>query len=294
MSSHPAERTLSAIARAITYIEAHLRDDVTVADMAAAAGYSLYHFIRTFDQAVFHTPYNYLMRRRISEAARALIDTRRRVIDIAFDYRFNNHETFSRAFKRCFGLQPVQWRERGVVPDGVLMPALTLPYLQHIHRPDFQRPQVCEKPERLLVGLMAPLPENDSQGIARLWASLRQLGKAYWGETAAGRQISVTLYMENGETFFMAGYEVASVDAGPPMLAALRLPAGKYVSVCHRGPVSEVPFTGAYLLHTWLPKASLSPARPLAVYAYEESRCWEVGLPVYADSREAGDKKHGA
>jgi AraC family transcriptional regulator len=109
---------IASICWAIDFVEAHLKEEITVADMADSAGYSLYHFCRTFNGLVHHTPYDYLMRRRLSESARELIRTDKRIIDIAFDYRFNSPETYSRAFKRMFGLQPSQWKEQGrLVPD---------------------------------------------------------------------------------------------------------------------------------------------------------------------------------
>ena len=91
---------LQAICAAIQFIESHLCDPITVADAAAAAGYSLYHFIRSFNQMVQHTPYDYLMRRRLAVAACELLETERRVIDIALYFQFNNHETFTRGFRR--------------------------------------------------------------------------------------------------------------------------------------------------------------------------------------------------
>ena len=40
--------SLAAICRALDFVEANLREEIAVADMADAAGYSLYHFCRTF------------------------------------------------------------------------------------------------------------------------------------------------------------------------------------------------------------------------------------------------------
>lgn len=269
-----SEGSLSAIFQAIEYTEAHLREEITVADMAAAAGYSLYHFIRVFDQVVARTPYDYLMRRRISEAARDLLDTRRRVIDIALDYRFNNHETFSRAFKRCFSLQPVQWRERGFIPYGVLMPALSLSYIRHIHHPDLQRPQVIEMPARILAGLMTPL-KGDPAAIQNLWASL----DAFQGVKTAPR-LALTSHAENGEMFYLAGREIASLDALSPFLAAQILPAGKYVCMAHPGPSGDNSFTFDYLLHTWLPKNGLFAALPIEICTWEDENHIVASLPV--------------
>ena len=162
---------LAAIYTALEFIEGHLRKDVTVADIAAAAGYSLYHFIRTFNQAVHHTPYNYLIRRRLSEASRELIISQRHILDIAFDYQFNNPETFSRAFKRMFGMQPSQWRSRGFTPYRSLLPALSLDYLAHINQRGISHPKIVEIKTTHLIGLMSQGQEN----VSRLWQDLKQI-----------------------------------------------------------------------------------------------------------------------
>ena len=64
----------AVIARAIDYIEAHLQEDISVADMAASVSYSLFHFCRMFNEATHQTPYDYMIRRRLTEAARALLE----------------------------------------------------------------------------------------------------------------------------------------------------------------------------------------------------------------------------
>ena len=149
---------IQAINAAIQFIESHLLESITVADIAAAAGYSLYHFIRTFNQTVRHTPYDYLMRRRLSLAASQLLETERRVIDIALDAQFNNHETFTRAFGRVFGISPTSWRERGFADHRLLMPRLEGDYLAYLNAPAFEPPSLTSlEGEIILAGLMTPL-----------------------------------------------------------------------------------------------------------------------------------------
>jgi AraC-like DNA-binding protein len=131
---------LEPIHMALGFIEENLQNAISVGDIAASAGYSLYYFIRRFNQSVHHSPYDYLMRRRLSEAARELLATDRRILDIALDYCFHNHETFSRAFKRMFDVQPNQWRTNSTTHDCVLLPALTREYVAHINRRDFLPP----------------------------------------------------------------------------------------------------------------------------------------------------------
>ena len=83
---------LVSIAKAIDYVEESLRQPITVADMAGSASYSVYHFCRMFNQVTHHPPYDYLMRRRLSESASALLRSDRKIIDIALEYQFNNPE----------------------------------------------------------------------------------------------------------------------------------------------------------------------------------------------------------
>ena len=131
---------ITAIYSAIEFIEKHLRDEISVGDIATSAGYSLYHFIRVFNQIVHHSPYDYLMRRRLSEAALELLTSERRIIDISLDYCFQNHETFSRAFKRMFAIQPSQWRLKESAQNRLLLPCLTMEYLKHINEENFLFP----------------------------------------------------------------------------------------------------------------------------------------------------------
>lgn len=281
-------RDLRPIHAALVFIESRLQEEVTVAEIAEAAGYSLYHFIRVFNQAVQHTPYDYLMRRRLSAAAQELQSSDRRVYDIALDYCFNNHETFSRAFKRLFGMQPVQWREHGIIPRRSLMPTLSYEYLQHINAPKFQRPRRMVSPECRLVGLMAPLAAPP-QASARLWQDLGQVAPACRWENGPQNYFGVTAFLdEQGErAYYLAACEQEAGKPTVPMLADQRLPAGDYLCIVHFAPLADVPLTLTYLYHTWLPKARLELAYPLEIVAFGNQPPWEelpeqveVWLPV--------------
>ena len=255
---------LSPILAAIEFTENHLRDEISVADIAVAAGYSLYHFIRTFNQTVHHSPYDYLMRRRLSEAAREILASDRRIIDISVDFCFRSHETFSRAFKRMFSLTPSQWRTLRKIPRRALMPKLTPAYLEHINRGNFLRPGVVERKEAILAGLV--WGGNPSPG---LWQSLRQtlLESGIALPQAERNSYRVSTYSSNSEggSFFLAGIEIESPKNIPPTLVVQTIPAGTYVRFTHKGPAAALALTLDYIYHTWLPKSDLRLAHPLEV-----------------------------
>ena len=90
-----------------------MKEELSVLDMANSAHYSLYHFVRLFQSVTGYSPKTYLQQRRLSEALKELKNTDKKIIEIAFDYQFNSHEAFTRAFKKQFGVNPKQ------IKDGI-------------------------------------------------------------------------------------------------------------------------------------------------------------------------------
>jgi AraC family transcriptional regulator len=257
---------LQAISLAIEYLEGHLQEPITVADLAGAAGYSLYHFIRTFNQTVQHTPYDYLMRRRLSEAARALLLNDRRVIDVAFDYQFNNHETFTRAFGRVFGMPPSHWRERNYADPRLLMPSLDRDDLEFINALDFAAPELVVLDEITLAGLMTPIGGN-LEDVATLWQNFRAVLRVtslnsgapdFWG-------IRTQPQIAAGGSFYFAAVKIPAMGTTPGVFVSKTLPAGDYVSLTLKGPTPNLAAARKYLYHTFIAKLSFVPGDPLEI-----------------------------
>lgn len=55
----------------VDFIEAQLQEDLSVAELSRRAGYSLYHFFRLSQGVTGYSPKEYIIRRRITEAAKA-------------------------------------------------------------------------------------------------------------------------------------------------------------------------------------------------------------------------------
>jgi AraC family transcriptional regulator len=291
---------LTLIARAVDTIEGHLRSAISVADMAGTVSFSLYHFCRIFNQATHHTPYDYLMRRRLSEAARALLQTEDRILDIALDYQFNSHETFSRAFKRVFGLQPSQWRKEGRPDPWRLMPRLTLAHLEHLHKGDYLKAVVRDREAFQLAGLMTLVqPGPDAAGaVAGLWSLAADELARLEARPAGSRHYGLACYQEGWEErgfLYLAGAEVempggagrpsgagqptTEPGAGPAeahaaesvratALAVKAVPALTCACFVHKGRRRDLPLTLDYVFHTWLPKSGRALALPWVIEGY--------------------------
>lgn len=99
------------IRSAVAYIERHLTDDVDFDDVARHTAVSRFHLHRVFQQQLGFSAASYLRERRLARAAADLLHTNKRILDIALEYRFAGQDSFTRTFKRIYGMTPHQYRK---------------------------------------------------------------------------------------------------------------------------------------------------------------------------------------
>jgi AraC family transcriptional regulator len=95
----------------VEYVEEHLGTGLSLAQMAAVARLSAYHFARQFKAATGLPPHQYVLARRV-ERARQLLQGRTdlSLADVAASAGFSDQSQFSRHFKRLVGVTPGQFR----------------------------------------------------------------------------------------------------------------------------------------------------------------------------------------
>ena len=80
------------------YIDTHLDEPLTLAVLAGEAGYSKYHLSRLFVHVTGQSLHSYIQRRRLTEAARLLIQTDQPILEIALAVGYETQRSFSSAF----------------------------------------------------------------------------------------------------------------------------------------------------------------------------------------------------
>jgi AraC family transcriptional regulator len=98
--------------RAIDYIEAHLGEKMSLAEVASASGLSRMHFAALFRASTGLRPLKYVQRRRIEHAQATLANSSMPVVDVALSVGFQSQAHFSTVFKQLVGETPVRWRQR--------------------------------------------------------------------------------------------------------------------------------------------------------------------------------------
>jgi AraC-like DNA-binding protein len=100
------------VLKAREYIEKHKTEEMALADVAKAAGASVFHFCKVFHKATGLKFTDYVARVRLEDARNRLLNPNLRVSEIAYDVGFQSLTQFNRTFKRVFGQSPSEFRAR--------------------------------------------------------------------------------------------------------------------------------------------------------------------------------------
>ncbi|MDF2889970.1 MAG: AraC family transcriptional regulator [Clostridia bacterium] len=152
---------INAVQRMQDYIEQHITEPITLHMIAQAAGYSPWHSARIFKELLGKTLFEYIRALRLSHAAVRLRDNNdEKIIDIAFDFVFDSHEGFTRAFSKQFGVTPHYYSKK-TPPIKLFMPNRIRGYYLTLQKGDdrmIEKPktntvfvQVVDRPARRLI-----------------------------------------------------------------------------------------------------------------------------------------------
>ena len=248
---------------AILHIEANLSEEIDLPEVAEQAGYSVFHFGRIFQGVTGETVMDYVRKRRLTEAAKALVQTNRRILDIALDWQYDSHEAFTRAFKRAYGVTPGIFRRRRVfVP--LRMP-LSLADIQPLGtKGEPMETRIINLPAMRVIG-MAYVGKNENEEIHSLWDVFIPRIREVQGRIHPGVTLGVCGDARDDGSFrYVAGCEVDADAPVPDGMTTFNVPAATYVLVTQRGVLSDeqhgLRAAVNYVYREWLPQSGYQRA----------------------------------
>jgi AraC-like DNA-binding protein len=99
-----------AMRRVREYVDAHLGESMDLAELAAVAGLSVFHFARQFKQTAGVTPHSYLIQRRVERAQDMLARTDLALSEVAVATGFSDQSHLARHFRQMLGTTPREFR----------------------------------------------------------------------------------------------------------------------------------------------------------------------------------------
>ena len=104
---------VTSIHQAIQYIEEHLREELTIQEIAQQTALSPFYFQKGFAMLCGMTVGDYIRQRRLSAAGLEVLTTDRKIIDIALEFGYDSPDSFTKAFTRFHSLTPTALRKSG-------------------------------------------------------------------------------------------------------------------------------------------------------------------------------------
>jgi len=167
-ASLAGQRIADPLERAMAYVEDHAFEPLSLADLAAVAGLSPYHFGREFSARYGLTPMAFVRARRLGLAAKTLATPNPpSLVCLAFDAGFESQEGFTRAFKRAFGVSPGRYRRGAALPSETVAMTDARSAVRLA-----QEPAPVKKPALRVAGPSAVFGEDNKAGIPMLWPKL--------------------------------------------------------------------------------------------------------------------------
>jgi len=248
---------MTPVGKALWFIESHLGTELTLDDIAAAAGVTRYHVTRAFGAATGRSVMRYVRERRLSRAALLLREGAPDILAVALDAGYGSHEAFTRAFRDHFAATPEAVRaQRSLDRCRFVEPiAMTETILADLAPPRFETVAPMT-----IAGLRERYSCESSKAIPSQWLRLQPyLGHVdgQRGKVAYGVRFNPD---DDGDFDYLCGVEVADLDRLPQGFSHVRIPRQLYAVFAHGGHISTIRSVVTSIWSHWLPESGLETA----------------------------------
>ncbi|MEN1760347.1 AraC family transcriptional regulator [Anoxynatronum sibiricum] len=244
------------ILQSIQIIETNLRSKISVLDISKDLGFSFYYYSRLFKSITGHSPKSYILARKITESARELMATDKRIIDIALDYGFGSAEAYTRAFFKMMRQNPSDMRREGIADRRLLLQPITERTLKKNEHVLDKEPEIVFLEDIKLVGIPFYYDLSLKNDLSEQWSMLTENLTAIPSLKKPLEFYQMQFWFPDQDTdslFFYVAVAVSEIDRIPIQLTAKIIPAQTYYKFRHKGLANQVGHTYRYIYEEWLP-----------------------------------------
>ena len=111
---------IQSVCKVILYIEQNYNDNLTLEELSKIASFSKYHFHRIFKSIVGENLSDYIRRVRL-QSTTLKFKTNQKITEIALSSGYETNASFSKAFKKHFGITPKEFSQNAKIKKGLKM-----------------------------------------------------------------------------------------------------------------------------------------------------------------------------
>lgn len=229
------QEQIEAVQRMQEYIEKHLRENISFADVAKASLFSPWHARRLFLEYTGVTPSEYIRKLRLKQSALKLRDEDVNILDVALDSGFGSVDGYQRAFRKEFGCNPSAYAA-DPIPLRLFTPyGVKFRYMEREEATMGARNvfiQVIDKPKRKVI-------IKRGKTATEYMKYCEEVGCDIWGllmsmKSLCGEPVCLWLpeaYIMPGTSQYVQGVEVAENYTGeiPDGFDVIELPKAQYL-----------------------------------------------------------------
>ncbi|RXJ82382.1 GyrI-like domain-containing protein [Arcobacter sp. F2176] len=117
MSKSTKDDYVQSVCRVVLYIEQNYNSDLTLDELSKIASFSKYHFHRIFKSIVGESMVDYIRRVRL-QSTTLQFKTNQKITQIAMNSGYETNASFSKAFKKHFGITPKEFAKNAKLKRG--------------------------------------------------------------------------------------------------------------------------------------------------------------------------------
>lgn len=254
----------SRLCKVLEYIDAHLDDNLSIDRLSNVAAFSKYHFHRQFTELLGISVYKYVQLTRLKRASYQLAFRKQiPIIDISLASGYENHESFSRAFKKSIGQTPSEFREHPQWKPWHLIYQPLSDLRSKYMKPDHQPDKV-----RVIMFKEVKVAVLEHRGTPNLVGNSARKFIEWRKQNNLSPQVSSTfniLYDDPSETspedfrLDICASTERDVADNPFGVVEKTIPGGRCAVLRHIGDDANLDESITYLYSKWLPSSGEEP-----------------------------------
>lgn len=246
------------IFKALHYIEECLPYTADLKEIAERANMSPYHFHRTFTSIIGEPVGKYCQKRRLTMAAKRLLYSNEKILNIAMSHGYDSQATFSVAFKKMFSISPNDFRQ-----SMTEIPVFSTDPLSLIKL--FKENNIIAKAEKiskndfLVVGILGfnKLDKNFVKELVEDFLKNTDVVREESPKYSINKYMSDLITEKNPKIQFV-GIEINNKTSLSDKILNQMIPKQKYIVFGEKKSYEQISKSYDFIYGIWLPKSKIS------------------------------------